>query len=96
MWPLDENETKTVFEKLFNFTGPNLKHIVELLATKGPDEAPGHYCFHLHKNCVYYMNESIIRHATKISHDRSLHRHLYRKVPQLQLFPSNDSISQIS
>ncbi|PKU63387.1 60S ribosome subunit biogenesis protein NIP7 homolog [Dendrobium catenatum] len=70
MRPLDEKETTAVFEKLFKFTGPNLKHIVERPATEGPDDAPGRYCFRLHKNRVYYASESIIRRATNISRDR--------------------------
>lgn len=70
MRPLDEKETAAVFEKLFKFTGPNLKHIVERSAVEGPDDPPGHYCFRLHKNRVYYASESLVRRATNVSRGR--------------------------
>ncbi|ONH94295.1 hypothetical protein PRUPE_7G009000 [Prunus persica] len=53
MRPLDETETTAVFEKLFKFTGNNLKNIVE-----NPS---------LHKNKVYYVSESLVKRATNIS-----------------------------
>ncbi|KAH7676713.1 60S ribosome subunit biogenesis protein NIP7 protein [Dioscorea alata] len=70
MRPLDEKETTAVFEKLFKFTGPNLKHIVERPATEGPEDGGGRYCFRLHKNRVFYASESLVRRATNISRDR--------------------------
>lgn len=70
MRPLDEKETTAVFEKLFKFTGPNLKHIVERPAVEGPDGAAGRYCFRLHKNRVFYASESLVRRATNVSRDR--------------------------
>ncbi|KAF3322816.1 60S ribosome subunit biogenesis protein NIP7 [Carex littledalei] len=65
MRPLDEKETTLVFEKLFKFVGPNLKHIIDRPAVEGPD--PSGYCFRLHKNRVYYASESLVRRATSIS-----------------------------
>lgn len=65
MRPLDEKETTLVFEKLFKFVGPNLKHIIERPAVEGPD--PSGYCFRLNKNRVYYASESLVRRATSIS-----------------------------
>ncbi|CAA6657174.1 unnamed protein product [Spirodela intermedia] len=74
MRPLDEKETTAVFEKLFKFVGPNLKHIVERPALEGPPEEaggkPGRYCFRLHKNRVYYASESLVRRATNVARDR--------------------------
>ncbi|CBI24745.3 unnamed protein product, partial [Vitis vinifera] len=66
MRPLDENETTAVFEKLFKFTGNNLKNIVENPSHEGPDPNPGRYCFRLQKNRVYYVSESLVKRATNI------------------------------
>ncbi|KAH0982830.1 hypothetical protein GBA52_010007 [Prunus armeniaca] len=41
MRPLDETETTAVFEKLFKFTGNNLKNIVENPSHEGPDPDSG-------------------------------------------------------
>lgn len=77
MRPLDEKETTAVFEKLFKFVGPNLKHIVERPALEGPVEdyasgvgKPGRYCFRLHKNRVYYASETLVRRATNVARGR--------------------------
>ncbi|KAH9765772.1 60S ribosome subunit biogenesis protein NIP7-like [Citrus sinensis] len=67
MRPLDEAETTAVFEKLFKFTGNNLKNIVENPSHEGPDPNPGRYCFRLHKNRVYYVSESLVKRATNIA-----------------------------
>ncbi|KDP27784.1 hypothetical protein JCGZ_18864 [Jatropha curcas] len=67
MRPLDETETEAVFKKLHNFTGNNLKNIVENPSHEGPDPNPGRYCFRLQKNKVYYVSESLVKRATNIS-----------------------------
>ncbi|KAF5763088.1 putative UPF0113, PUA domain, PUA-like superfamily, ribosome biogenesis factor, NIP7 [Helianthus annuus] len=69
MRPLDESETTQVFEKLFKFTGNNLKNIVESPSHEGPDQNPGRYCFRLHKNRVYYVSESLVKRATNIKRE---------------------------
>ncbi|KAK9080239.1 hypothetical protein SSX86_001915 [Deinandra increscens subsp. villosa] len=69
MRPLDESETTQVFEKLFKFTGNNLKNIVESPSHEGPDQTPGRYCFRLHKNRVYYVSESLVKRATNIKRE---------------------------
>ncbi|KAK4745621.1 hypothetical protein SAY87_011933 [Trapa incisa] len=66
MRTLDENETTQVFEKIFKFTGNNLKNIVESPSHEGPDPEPGRYCFRLNKNRVYYVGESLVRRATNV------------------------------
>ncbi|KAK1407560.1 hypothetical protein QVD17_39179 [Tagetes erecta] len=66
MRPLDESETTQVFEKLFKFTGNNLKNIVE---SPSHDQNPGRYCFRLHKNRVYYVSESLVKRATNIKRE---------------------------
>ncbi|KAI3686128.1 hypothetical protein L1987_79800 [Smallanthus sonchifolius] len=69
MRPLDESETTQVFEKLFKFTGNNLKNVVESPSHEGPDQNPGRYCFRLHKNRVYYVSESLVKRATNIKRE---------------------------
>ncbi|XP_058072107.1 uncharacterized protein LOC131221041 [Magnolia sinica] len=68
MRPLDEKETTAVFEKLFKFTGTNLKHIVERPSLEGPGAS--RYCFRLHKNRVFYVSDSLLKRATNIARDR--------------------------
>ncbi|XP_059434025.1 uncharacterized protein LOC132167141 [Corylus avellana] len=67
MRPLDEKETTAVFEKLFKFTGNNLKNIVEQPSHEGSESTPGRYCFRLHKNKVYYVADSLVKRATNIA-----------------------------
>lgn len=56
MRPLDEEETKAVFEKLYQYVGKNIKHLIERPAVEGKDD-DGRYCFRLQKNRVYYVSE---------------------------------------
>ncbi|CAL9010724.1 unnamed protein product, partial [Prunus brigantina] len=63
----DETENTAVFEKLFKFTGNNLRNIVENPSHEGPDPDSGRYCFRLHKNKVYYGSESLVKRATNIA-----------------------------
>ncbi|KAL5700328.1 ribosome biosynthesis protein nip7 [Ranunculus cassubicifolius] len=72
MRALDETETSVVFEKLFKFTGNNLKNIVEKSSHEGPDasNSGGRYCFRLQKNKVYYVSESLVKRATNISREK--------------------------
>ncbi|KAJ1292341.1 hypothetical protein BS78_02G385100 [Paspalum vaginatum] len=70
MRPLDEKETTQVFEKLFKFTGPNLKHLLERPAVEGPDAEPSRYCLRLHRNRVYYSSEALVRRATAVARPR--------------------------
>ena len=53
-----EQETRVVFEKLHNFIGKNIKHLVDR-----PDES---YVFRLHQNKVLYVKASIMRRATNV------------------------------
>ena len=52
-------ETRVVFEKLHNFIGKNIKHLVDR-----PDDS---YVFRLHQNKVLYVKASIMRRATNVS-----------------------------
>ncbi|KAF9600102.1 hypothetical protein IFM89_002575 [Coptis chinensis] len=61
MRALDESETSVVFEKLFKFTGNNLKNIVEKPSLEGPQQDgnnQGRYCFRLQKNKVFYVTDN--------------------------------------
>ncbi|KAH9982409.1 cytosolic large ribosomal subunit protein [Lactifluus volemus] len=53
MRPLTEDENKAVFEKLANYIGKNLVHLVDR-----QDDA---HCFRLHKGRVYYVSEASMR-----------------------------------
>ena len=65
MRPLDEAETQAVFEKLFKFIGPNIKHLIERKAPDGPVGVAGEgYCFRLQKNRVYYVSEVLQKRTT--------------------------------
>lgn len=77
MRPLDEKETTAVFEKIYKFTGANLKNIVERPALEGQintgssiNASPSRYCFRLHKNKVFYASEALVRRATNISREK--------------------------
>ncbi|KAF7079024.1 hypothetical protein CFC21_083334 [Triticum aestivum] len=63
MRPLNDKETTMVFEKLFKFTGPNLKHLLEQPSVEGPDPEPDRYCLRLHKNRTFYASESLFTHG---------------------------------
>ncbi|XWS14067.1 hypothetical protein CRYUN_Cryun36dG0091700 [Craigia yunnanensis] len=54
-------------KKLFEFTGNNLKNIVENPSHEGPGKNPGRYCFRLHKNKVYYVSDSLVKRATNVA-----------------------------
>ncbi|KAL1987400.1 hypothetical protein VTN96DRAFT_4116 [Rasamsonia emersonii] len=67
MRPLTEEETKTVFSKLANYTGRSLNHLIAPPA--GSDEAASNdrYVFRLHGTRVYYVRLSIANLATSVS-----------------------------
>ncbi|KAK9370863.1 hypothetical protein V1509DRAFT_615003 [Lipomyces kononenkoae] len=58
MRPLTEDETRTVFEKLANYIGRNITHLINR-----PDDP---HCFRLQKDRVYYVSESVMRFATSV------------------------------
>lgn len=69
MRPLTEQETKTLFEKLANYTGSSLKNLIAPL-----DDSPNadRYVFRMQKNRVFYVLLSIANLATSISRDNLL------------------------
>nr|XP_018999455.1 uncharacterized protein I203_08050 [Kwoniella mangroviensis CBS 8507]OCF62916.1 hypothetical protein I203_08050 [Kwoniella mangroviensis CBS 8507] len=60
MRPLTEEETKAVFEKLANYIGKNLVHLID----RDEDDA---YCFRLHKDRVYYLPLPMLHYATSVA-----------------------------
>eukprot|EP00903_Cladosiphon_okamuranus_P017362 g15995.t1 len=64
MRPLTDDETKVLFEKLVNYIGKNIEHLINR-----PDE---NCCFRLHKDRVYYVSERLMRQATSVSRDTLL------------------------
>ncbi|RYP45379.1 hypothetical protein DL768_008269 [Monosporascus sp. mg162] len=66
MRPLTEPETKTLFDKLANYTGSSLKNLIAPL-----DDSPDadRYVFRLHKDRVYYVLLSIANLATSVARD---------------------------
>ncbi|OCK82896.1 60S ribosome subunit biogenesis protein NIP7 [Lepidopterella palustris CBS 459.81] len=68
MRPLTETETKTLFEKLANYTGRSLTHLVSDPSSNSTDR----YVFRIQKDRVYYVRESIANLATSVARDRLL------------------------
>ncbi|KAI1464650.1 60S ribosome subunit biogenesis protein NIP7 [Daldinia bambusicola] len=66
MRQLTEQETKTLFEKLANYTGSSLKNLIAPL-----DDSPDadRYVFRLNRDRVYYVLLSVANLATSISRD---------------------------
>ncbi|PHH82448.1 hypothetical protein CDD82_5946 [Ophiocordyceps australis] len=69
MRPLTEEESKTLFTKLANYTGSSLKNLIAPL-----DDSPNadRYVFRLVKDRVYYVRLSIANLATSIVRDKLL------------------------
>jgi len=59
MRPLTEEETTAFFEKLAKYIGSNIRLLLE--------RADGKYCFRLHMDRVYYVNEELMKRAVSIS-----------------------------
>ena len=64
MRPLTEPETKTLFEKLANYTGQSLKHLI--------DNPQDPHVFRIQNSRVYYVRTSLANLATSVSRDALL------------------------
>lgn len=62
MRPLDDNELRTLFEKLQTFIGANIKKLI--------DRADEPYTFRIIKDRVYYLSEAQMRLASNISREK--------------------------
>ena len=69
MRPLTEDETKTLFAKLANYTGNSLKNLIAPL-----DDSPNadRYVFRLVKDRVFYIRLSLANIATSIAREKLL------------------------
>ncbi|KAI9756299.1 MAG: ribosome biosynthesis protein nip7 [Chaenotheca gracillima] len=63
MRALTETETQTLFEKLANYTGRSLTHLID----SATDKADDRYVFRLHQSRVYYVRLSIANLATSVA-----------------------------
>ncbi|KAK7548086.1 60S ribosome subunit biogenesis protein Nip7 [Phyllosticta citricarpa] len=67
MRSLAETETKTLFEKLANYTGRSLNNLIAPAVTSGDSKHDERYVFRIQKDRVYYVRESIANLATSIA-----------------------------
>ncbi|MCJ1337372.1 ribosome biosynthesis protein nip7 [Bachmanniomyces sp. S44760] len=68
MRSLTEAETKTLFEKLANYTGRSLSHLIDPTSTTHTgDTLADRHVFRLHASRVYYVRLSLANLATSIA-----------------------------
>lgn len=75
MRPLTEDETKTLFTKLANYTGRSINNLLTDTAdatSSNPNAEPDRYVFRVQKDRVYYVRASLANLATSISRDSLL------------------------
>jgi len=74
MRPLTDTETKTLFEKLANYTGRSLNHLLTDTASsaKVNSKDPDRYVFRIQKDRVYYVRESLANLAVSVARDSLL------------------------
>lgn len=66
MRALTEEETKTLFKKLANYTGRSLSHLIQPPNSTG-GKSDDRYVFRLQNMRVYYVRESIANLATSVA-----------------------------
>jgi 60S ribosome subunit biogenesis protein NIP7 len=71
MRPLTEGESKTVFEKLANYTGKSLTNLLTDTAP-GKDGKPSRFVFRVQESRVYYVREDMANLATSVARDNLL------------------------
>ena len=76
MRPLTDTETKTLFEKLANYTGRSLTNLLTDTAppptSSAKSTAPDRYVFRIQKDRVYYVRETLANLATSVARDSLL------------------------
>ncbi|KAL8690754.1 MAG: hypothetical protein Q9218_003875 [Villophora microphyllina] len=70
MRALTEDETKTLFSKLANYTGRSLNHLIQPPVDSA--DSGERYVFRLHASRVYYIKLAIANIATSIARDNLL------------------------
>jgi 60S ribosome subunit biogenesis protein NIP7 len=71
MRPLTEGESKTVFEKLANYTGKSLTNLLTDTAP-GKDGKAWRFVFRVQESRVYYVREDMANLATSVARDNLL------------------------
>jgi 60S ribosome subunit biogenesis protein NIP7 len=73
MRPLTDTETKTLFEKLANYTGRSLNNLLtDTAPAPGAKAQPDRYVFRVQKDRVYYVRESLANLATSVARESLL------------------------
>lgn len=72
MRPLTDTETKTLFEKLANYTGRSLNNLLTDTVSTPGSKNPDRYVFRIQKDRVYYVRESLANLATSVARDSLL------------------------
>jgi 60S ribosome subunit biogenesis protein NIP7 len=72
MRQLTDTETKTLFEKLANYTGRSLNALLTDTTTSPGSKTPDRYVFRVQKDRVYYVRESLANLATSVARDNLL------------------------
>lgn len=73
MRPLTDTETKTLFEKLANYTGRSLNNLLtDTAPSPGSKSHPERYVFRVQKDRVYYVRESLANLATSVARESLL------------------------
>lgn len=73
MRQLTDTETKTLFEKLANYTGRSLNNLLtDTAPSPGNKQTPDRYVFRVQKDRVYYVRESLANLATSVARDSLL------------------------
>ncbi|OQO13760.1 60S ribosome subunit biogenesis protein NIP7 [Rachicladosporium sp. CCFEE 5018] len=73
MRQLTDTETKTLFEKLANYTGRSLNNLLtDTAPSAAKASSPDRYVFRIQKDRVYYVRESLANLATSVARDQLL------------------------
>jgi len=72
MRQLTDAETKTLFDKLANYTGASLKNLLTDTTSAPNSKQPDRYVFRVQKDRVYYVRESLANLATSVARDSLL------------------------
>ena len=67
MRPLTDTETQTLFQKLANYTGRSLSHLIsDTTLSNGSSKSADRHVFRVQKDRIYYVRESIARLAESV------------------------------
>ena len=72
MRSLTDTETKTLFEKLANYTGRSLNNLLTETASAPNSKNPDRYVFRIQKDRVYYVRESLANLAISVARENLL------------------------